>query len=297
MNPERYTYENLSAIDKNLLCKICSKPLLAPVSISNGDRICCACIDPNSTPEDSIKVINENILISILNSLLVRCNWCEKSNIKREDITDHQENHCSRRIVCCSAIDLKCCWQGTFDQLDQHKTLCIFENFRPALQEAISAKEEIRKYDILYAEQKQQIQEMSEIIKQVQTKNENLTSIFKFLNQNQGKTEKRLDELQKKISINNNPLQELQFHVQEIRTAIENLKKDFCASMEINPNHGRPPTKTMGNIDEENLREQVQILLQKDAEVEVEFSSIRTRLEERKVELEISDRQKPNTTG
>jgi len=78
--------------------------------------------------------INTRIVLNQLDRLLVRCLLCGESNIQRCNYQNH-ENTCVKKIVLCSAADIKCSWKGTRDELTVHLNNCPFEQLRPIIDE------------------------------------------------------------------------------------------------------------------------------------------------------------------
>ncbi len=157
-----YEYMNENEIDEELKCVICKQPLQFPVSLSTCnhtfckecikkwlDRIntCPTCRQVNSNSYRCHNTasfrsmqtvayveINTRIVLNQLYRLLVRCLICGESNIQRCDYQNH-ENTCGKKIVLCSAADIKCTWKGARNELTLHLINCPFEQLRPIIDE------------------------------------------------------------------------------------------------------------------------------------------------------------------
>ncbi len=117
-----------------LLCCICKKPLIDPVTANDTRRGCRSCLIGTSS---SVTPIDELIVIQMLNDLLVKCLKYEEINIRRGEFDQHEQRVCRQAIIPCKATDIKCPWTGPREQLDKHIDECVFEPLRPALEEII----------------------------------------------------------------------------------------------------------------------------------------------------------------
>lgn len=124
-----FSYVREDSINKLLRCPICTKPLIDPVSSINGQSTTCR----SCTTSTNVFSIKEGVLLQMLDALLVTCNRCHQTNLRRVDYFQHKERHCPQRLVSCKAADLQCLWTGTFEQLDQHLRTCPVEALRPTL--------------------------------------------------------------------------------------------------------------------------------------------------------------------
>ena len=101
MTPQRkYKYVPNQAISPLLLCCICEQPFVDPVFAADGRRGCRACFTSTDSPFAEIK---EWIVVEMLNALLVECNECEQTNIRRGALENHRQTVCKRAIVSCKA--------------------------------------------------------------------------------------------------------------------------------------------------------------------------------------------------
>jgi hypothetical protein len=151
-----YSYMNDRAINHLLLCCICEKPFVDPVTANDSRRGCRQCLSPYS---DTLTPIQEWIVLEMLNGLLVECLQCGEENIRRGDLKQHEQTKCKQALVSCRAADIKCPWKGARAQLDKHMEGCVFEPLRPALSEIINDnkqfQDQIHKLETLVNELKE----------------------------------------------------------------------------------------------------------------------------------------------
>ena len=128
------SYTDEVSIPTLLNCPICSKPYIDPViNTDNTTRTCRLC----ATSTDIIPV-RERVLHELLDNLLVSCNHCHVTNLRRGNYLEHKQNHCSQRIVPCDAADLRCLWTGPNVQLHEHLQTCPVEKLRPTFTEILA---------------------------------------------------------------------------------------------------------------------------------------------------------------
>ncbi|CAM2730223.1 unnamed protein product [Rotaria socialis] len=96
--------------------------------------------------------ITERIVLNMLDRLPVKCTVRGTMNIQRGSFEQHAAKFCSKLNVNCPAADLKCPWSGSNGQLQQHISICAFEQMRPMVADIIKNKHQL----------KEQIQKMSE---------------------------------------------------------------------------------------------------------------------------------------
>ncbi len=153
-NPEHpYSYMDEKTISPLLLCCICWKPFVDPVTAEDNRRGCRACLSQNSSTLISIQ---EWIVLEMLNGLLVKCLKCGEINIRRGALKEHEQKACKQAVVPCRAADIKCPWKKAREQLDKHMETCVFEPLRPALSAIITEnhqfQERITKLETLVKE-------------------------------------------------------------------------------------------------------------------------------------------------
>ena len=117
-----------------LKCSICSKPAFEPVTTSDHNIACRACVT-----SDCARPVTEKIILEMLDDIRVECLKCHEKNIRRGNYNQHKNHQCVQRIVVCKAVDLKCPWTGKYIELDQHVRTCSFEMLRPVFTEIFSS--------------------------------------------------------------------------------------------------------------------------------------------------------------
>ena len=106
---EKYEYVNEDLINDELKCIICTQAFQSPVTITCKHSFCFSCIDTwikqnASCPicrhpldmQSQFNKLTSEILLTQLDSLVVRCLKCNKTNIKRIDIEKHLKR-CSKK--------------------------------------------------------------------------------------------------------------------------------------------------------------------------------------------------------
>ncbi|CAF2408487.1 unnamed protein product [Rotaria sp. Silwood2] len=192
-----YEYMDKAAIDKDLFCDYCNNPLVDPVSTPCKHTFCRMCIQNKfkktggtcakpkcknrSISLNDLTSVTERIVLNMLDRLLVKCMLCGTINIPRASFEKHVTNFCPKVTVSCTAIDLKCPWIGSNEQLKQHISVCTYEQMRPILTEITQNNHQL----------KEQIQQMSEqceknhlsYIKELQETNQHLNTNIEQLNE------------------------------------------------------------------------------------------------------------------
>lgn len=136
-----YVYMDEATINALLICSVCEKPFVDPVTAGDKQRGCRTCFTANEGPFTDI---TEWIVMEMLNGLLVQCVQCGEINIRRDALQKHEQTACRRAMVRCDAADIKCAWKGTREQLNEHVAVCIFRPLRPALLDIITENKELR---------------------------------------------------------------------------------------------------------------------------------------------------------
>ena len=136
-----YVYMDEKTISPLLLCYVCEKPFVDPVTDKNKQRGCRSCFPASDGPFTNI---TEWIVMEMLNGLLVQCIQCGEINIRRDALEKHEQTACRRAMVSCTAADIKCTWKGARVERDQHLAECIFEPLRPALAEIITENKQLQ---------------------------------------------------------------------------------------------------------------------------------------------------------
>ena len=137
-----YEYINESLIDARLKCLICSDPLINPYSTPCDHTFCYSCITKSIEENDRCPTCGKKSItiqglqpknLDILDQLYVRCRMCRQSTIPRNSFNEHITKFCSKTVINCSAVDLKCSWQGPRDEFQNHFKQCPYEIMRPLL--------------------------------------------------------------------------------------------------------------------------------------------------------------------
>ena len=154
-----YEYMNEESIDRELICTICDAPFKDPKCtpcdhlfcdecivqwIENHDITCPVC---RYQPLAIDKLTKANRpLRNMLDRLEVKCTACGQKNLRRGEFRTHVERVCFNANVLCSAADIKCTWQGSRNQLEQHLASCAFESLRPVLKQLITENEQLKEH-------------------------------------------------------------------------------------------------------------------------------------------------------
>lgn len=147
---EYYQYIDEASINRELICGICTSPLLNPVctpcdhlfcrdcitrSINRGDRTCPLC---RSQVLSTQKLESVNRAINnMVNCLPVVCKLCGQSGIQRDQFCRHIENVCPKVNVSCPAKDISCPWTGLREKLNTHKRTCTFLPFQSIIKQLL----------------------------------------------------------------------------------------------------------------------------------------------------------------
>lgn len=150
-------YIDESEIDMELICSICHKPFKDPVStpcdhtfgqecisywLTQSVRYSCpSCVKQPLLVKDLTPV--SRLLRNMLDRLRVRCTLCDQSDMLRGNFLDHIRKACPNAMVPCQAADIKCPWQGSRSELDEHVSTCMFESLRPVLATLIAENQQL----------------------------------------------------------------------------------------------------------------------------------------------------------
>jgi hypothetical protein len=139
------------SINSELICSICNKPFVEPVSTPCDHTFCRECIkrwiEKNKktcpTCRQEIKSIDQCIQVSrplrnILDRLQIKCLTCGQTGLQRDNFNEHINKVCQKMNISCSAADIKCPWKGLREELQQHLTSCKFESLRSVLNSLIT---------------------------------------------------------------------------------------------------------------------------------------------------------------
>jgi hypothetical protein len=213
-----FEYMDKASIDKDLNCEYCTNPLVEPVSTPCKHTFCRVCIENKikktggacakpkcknkSIALEDLTPVTERIVLNMLDRLLVKCTNCGTSNIQRGAFEKHATKICPKATVACTAVDMKCPWTGSSDQLKQHMISCVYEQIRPILAEIIQDNRQL----------KEKLQQMSEQC----LKNHQLYI-------------KELQETNQRLNISIGELGEILYHekaqIKEVKIEVQQLKE------------------------------------------------------------------------
>ncbi len=200
-----FTYMNEDSIERLLKCSICVKPFIDPVITRDNDRFCRRCVteklQADQSPDfnrqssfiENLIPIDESILLDMLDNLLVQCSECQQINIRRKQFQEHLITECPKRIALCKASDLKCPWNGSFEDLDNHVKTCTFELLRPILSEALQSRISSNE------QQQQEIEQLKKQIEQYENRIDKLQKGFRAFLELTSQQKLRYDNIQKDL--------------------------------------------------------------------------------------------------
>jgi uncharacterized phage infection (PIP) family protein YhgE len=268
-----FVYMNEDSIYSVLKCKLCSKPFIDPVMITeDGERFCRLCIiqklSNNHSPDDdqddqesayikNLIPMKEKVVLDMLDNLLVKCNTCQEINIRRIEFQQHLITECSKRIVLCNACDLKCPWSGLYDEYDDHVKQCTFELLRPILNETFQCQKQLEQYRTCYNEQQNEIVQLKEQIEQHENRTEKLEKGFKafleIISRQKFRHEKfqnDIQEIQEQLTEQNHRQNQLRDEIQQIKEQSNqtcDLFHKFQQSTTELPNENQQQSKQFQN--------------------------------------------------
>ena len=241
---DQFEYMDETSIDDDFKCDICKKPFINPVLLPCQETFCKKCIEENINAhtnncsqcnQDTLKSmaninVRNPILEKVLGKLLVKCRRCSQNNIQRKDFLKHIEEICPKRIVKCSANDIKCWWQGTYDQFNQHLDQCSYEKLRTLLTDLFKKEKNFEELQSQVIQQQAYInrienlnQTLTDDITTSKPTIETLTNENQILKTNIKTFTQQIDDF-KKLEINHNELIE---ESKKRLEQIENLKARF----------------------------------------------------------------------
>lgn len=171
-NHHKYEYVDEPNIDTELMCSICNKPFIEPVSTPCDHTFCSGCITHwvekkrKSCPicrlqikssEEFTKVSRP--LRNILDRLQIKCSTCGQTGLTRDSLDDHLKKICPKTTVSCPGADIKCPWTGVRDELPQHVPICKFESLRFLLGPLIIENEQLNTQRQQWLTEKQKLTE------------------------------------------------------------------------------------------------------------------------------------------
>ncbi|CAF1012617.1 unnamed protein product [Adineta ricciae] len=279
MNTNDFIYLHLDELSPDWECSLCNNPFLDPVYFpsrceqtfcrqclqSNYEKHATSCTHCNGKTFSQQDVQNQVALVHrILDSLSVQCRHCSQQDIKRGDFLQHMRENCPKRNVPCSAKDVKCPWNGSHDQLNQHVHTCPYEQLRALLTELLrdrndldqlqndhqkladrskEQEDRIKQLEVVNQELNTQVIQIPTLIEQFnQGANENaslkqkitvlnegketLTKQIEGMKENLDKKLAEIDQLRKEV----NRLTPIESEYEQIKTAHASLKEQYDAS-------------------------------------------------------------------
>lgn len=147
----QYDYIDFESIHSELICSICSKPFVVPISTPCDHTFCQDCLQQwiekknKSCPTcrqqiksiDSCTSVNRP-LRNMLDHLPIQCLTCGQTGLQRDQFDDHLNKSCPKMNTSCTAVDIKCTWTGLREDLHKHLTTCQFESLRSLLSPLIT---------------------------------------------------------------------------------------------------------------------------------------------------------------
>lgn len=177
-NNHKYEYMDDASVDSELICSICNKPFIDPVStscdhtfcqdcikrwIEKGKKTCPTCRHKIPTTDQFTQVSRP--LRNILDRLQIKCSTCGQTGLQRDNFNDHINKIRPKVHIPCTAADIKCPWSGLREELQQHLTTCKFEPLRTLLSQLLTDNGQ------LLAAQEKLITERQKYYEQVQQHN------------------------------------------------------------------------------------------------------------------------------
>lgn len=217
------------SINDNLKCDICKEPLIDPVSLPCEQTFCLGCIKDNlqdhsnncsqcnkkTLTNEDLKVEGPRIRRQ-LNQLRVKCRLCQEKNIQRSHFIEHLQESCPKRNVLCPANDIKCLWNGSFDQLHEHTNICLYEKLRDTLTELINDNQDFQQLKIDFKNIENKSEEQQKQIEQIENENKNLTKEIEQFEQLKKDNQHLTEQLNQQTTEINQLNQQTQQQINEI---------------------------------------------------------------------------------
>lgn len=252
-----YEYMDKASIDKDLNCDYCNNPLVEPVSTPCKHTFCRICIENKirktggacakakcknkSITLEDLMPVSERIVLNMLDRLLVKCLNCGMPNVQRGTFEKHATKTCPKAIVLCSAVDIKCPWTGSTDQLKQHLITCAYEQLRPILIELIHDNRQSKEKLVKLSEQCMRNHQGE--MKELQETNERLNTSVKELGEVLYQEKSQLKELQDEVQQLKELIMQEKCQISQLQTETEREKAEItrvderCNKHEIQLNH------------------------------------------------------------
>lgn len=286
-----FEYINEKLIDRLLKCSLCSKALLDPVKTANGDPSCRNCAIENASkvyPDDhqqqssfiqELNPIQDRIVLDMLDSLLVKCTKCDKTNTRRLHIEEHLKQECPKRIVSCIASDLRCPWSGPYQDSIRHITQCTFQLLRPILADTVECRKQLEQYKKSSEQQQRIIEQLTEQIKLYDNRIEKFQkgqSITLGLLSKQSKLHEQCEE----------KFAQIQTQLDEQRNIQTELKTEFQQLKEMYSNISNTSNESQNESNQSNEFEQLSIQFKQQLdECQNKMQELKVQFDERMIQL------------
>ncbi|CAM4961542.1 unnamed protein product [Rotaria socialis] len=280
---DNYEYVNKSNISNYFICEICKNPFIDPVALPepceqtfcfkciqlNLENHSQNCLQCNKKSLSNADLKKESLIVrKTLDNLPVKCRSCFQENIRRAKFSQHMQEICPKRRVCCSASNIQCPWYGPYDQFHRHVNECPYEKIRPLLSKLIN--------DVARLDQ----------LTQLQTKIQNLENNFEQLQNQMEQTENENKSLREKLNemekfeIENKILYEKISKMEKVGIESESLREKISEMDKIEIENKYLKEKTNKLIDEKQLiHDQYDQYKKNNNDVGMEFSRLTSSLQ------------------
>ncbi|CAM4961743.1 unnamed protein product [Rotaria socialis] len=280
---DNYEYVNKSNINNDFICEICKNPFIDPVALPepceqtfcfkciqlNLENHSQNCLQCNKKSLSNADLKKESLIVrKTLDNLPVKCRSCFQENIRRAKFSQHMQEICPKRRVCCSASNIQCPWYGPYDQFHRHVNECPYEKIRPLLSKLIN--------DVARLDQ----------LTQLQTKIQNLENNFEQLQNQMEQTENENKSLREKLNemekfeIENKILYEKISKMEKVGIESESLREKISEMDKIEIENKYLKEKTNKLIDEKQLiHDQYDQYKKNNNDVGMEFSRLTSSLQ------------------
>lgn len=134
-----HEYLHPEYLDSSLICQICRKPWIEPMTTPCNNTYCRTCItewlDENylkcpACPESVLKKhlipLTDPSILDKLNQIHVKCILCQQAEIERGTFPNHLYETCPKAAITCSTKENQCPWIGLREEFAQHLDICMF---------------------------------------------------------------------------------------------------------------------------------------------------------------------------
>ncbi|CAF3916035.1 unnamed protein product [Rotaria sp. Silwood1] len=152
----QYEYMDETSINSELICIICNKPFIEPISTPCDHTFCRECLkrwiekNKKNCPTCRHSILSIDIVTQVsrplrnmIDQLRIKCLVCNEMGLQRSNFNDHINKVCPKANVFCSAVDIKCNWTGLREELQKHLATCKCEPLRPLLAMLITENQQL----------------------------------------------------------------------------------------------------------------------------------------------------------